>query len=255
MNNLKNIPINKIKVNPYQPRHEFDEGKLQELAESIKQYGVLQPLLIVPDKNEYILLAGERRLRASKLAGLTEVPCVLGEYDDKQKAEIALIENLQRQDLHFLEEAVGMRRLLEEFDVTQEELAQHLGIRQGTLANKLRLLKMDEQILGTLFESNLTERHARSLLKVADNQRLKVLRYIIKHNLNVKQTEEYISKLTAPHKSTHRLIVSNNVKVYLNSFKKVVDVMNKGGVKTDFKYTIENNDVIVTIKFPNKKTR
>lgn len=253
MNNLKNIAIAKIKVNPFQPRHEFDEKKLQDLTASIKQYGVLQPLLVVPDGGEYILLAGERRLRASKLAGLTEVPCVLGEYDDRQKAEIALIENLQRADLHYLEEAVGMRRLLEEFHLTQEDLAEHLGIKQSTLANKLRILKMDEQVLADLFKSNLTERHARALLKVEDGRRLKVLQYVIKHNLNVKQTEEYIGKLNMPRKSTHRLIVSNDLRLYINSFKKVVDVMNKGGVKTDFKYAVDGDDVVVTIKFSNKK--
>ncbi len=255
MKNLIEIPIEKIEANPFQPRQEFEQEALQELAESIKEYGVLQPLLVAPKGTGYILLAGERRLRASKLAGLTHVPCVVGEYDDKQKAEIALIENLQRQDLHFFEEATAIQTLLQEFNVTQEELAQHLGKSQSAIANKLRLLKLDEKLQQDLIKANLTERHARALLKLEETERPKVLRKIISGNLNVGQTEKYIEKLHVPRKATHRLIVANDLRIYLNSFKKVVDIMNKGGIKTEYKYMIENDDVLVTIKFPNKKSR
>ena len=192
MKNLIEIPIEKIEANPFQPRQEFEQEALQELAESIKEYGVLQPLLVAPKGTGYILLAGERRLRASKLAGLTHVPCVVGEYDDKQKAEIALIENLQRQDLHFFEEATAIQTLLQEFNVTQEELAQHLGKSQSAIANKLRLLKLDEKLQQDLIKANLTERHARALLKLEETERPKVLRKIISGNLNVGQTEKYI---------------------------------------------------------------
>ncbi|MDO4935217.1 MAG: ParB/RepB/Spo0J family partition protein [Phascolarctobacterium sp.] len=255
MNNIQHVEITKIQTNPYQPRQHFAEQELQELADSIKRYGILQPLLVSQDDGNYILIAGERRLRAAKLAGLTEVPCVLGEYDDKQKAEIALIENLQRQNLNFFEEAEAMQSLLQEFHLTQEQLAERVSKTQAAIANKIRLLRLDAELRKEILEEKLTERHARALLKVPQEQRQEVLEHVSRYQLNVAQTDDYIERLLAPKEPTHRSIVANDIRIYLNSFKQIVDMMNKGGVKTDYNYKLVGDDVIVTVKFPNKKAR
>lgn len=255
MKNIQEIAINKIQTNPYQPRQEFAEDALNELAASVKHYGILQPLLVSEEADGYILIAGERRLRAARLAGLTKVPCVIGAYDDKQKAEIALIENLQRQNLNFFEEAEAMQRLLKEFKVTQEQLAAHLGKSQSAIANKLRLLKLDDELREDLLKENLTERHARALLKLPKDKRSDVLDHVALYQMNVAQTEEYIAKLMTPKEPTHRSIVATDLRIYLNSFKKIADTMTKGGIKTTYSYKVQDDDVIVTVKFPNKKPR
>jgi len=254
MNNVKRILISKIKANPFQPRQQFDQQELDELAASIKQYGVLQPLLVSEeDDGTYLLVAGERRLRASKLIGLKDVPCVIGEYDDHQKAEVALIENLQRADLNFLEEAEGMHRLLEEFSLTQEELAIHLSKSQPAIANKLRILRLNSDIRQQLLKANLTERHARALLKLNDAQQKEAIKHIIKYKLNVKQTDDFTNKMIAPKPPTHRSIVVSDVRVYLNSFRQLVDTMNMGGIKSTFNYKMDNDQIVITVKIDNKK--
>lgn len=255
MKNIQEIAISKIHANPYQPRQEFEQAALNDLANSIKLYGILQPLLVNDDGNGYTLIAGERRLRAAQLAGLNKVPCVIGDYNDKQKAEIALIENLQRQNLNFFEEAEAMERLLKEFKVTQEQLAQHLGKSQSAIANKLRLLKLDVDLREELVKENLTERHARALLKLPKGLRSDVLDHVALYQFNVAQTEDYIARIMTPKEPTHRSIVANDLRIYLNSFKKLAETMTKGGVKTTYSYKVQDNDVVVTMRFPNKKPR
>lgn len=165
------IPLYKIMPNPYQPRKEFESEALAELADSIRQYGVLQPLLVAPGpEGNYILIAGERRLRASTMAGLEAVPVIISEYTPQQIAEIAMIENLQRKDLHYLEEAEGYEQLLRTFNLTQESMAARVGKKQSTIANKLRLLRLPESIRQQLHDSELTERHARALLKLPEKK-------------------------------------------------------------------------------------
>ena len=193
------VPIDQIFPNPYQPRKTFDDEALADLASSIAQYGVLQPLLVAPaEDGRYLLIAGERRLRASRMAKLTEVPVIISEYTSQQIAEIALIENLQREDLHFLEEAEGYEQLMEQFHLTQEAMAARVGKKQSTIANKLRLLRLSGDVRKLLVEHELSERHARALLKIDDEaQRLEVLDIIIKRGYSVRQTDEYIAKLLA----------------------------------------------------------
>ncbi|MEE1195061.1 MAG: ParB/RepB/Spo0J family partition protein, partial [Phascolarctobacterium sp.] len=176
------VPIEQIFPNPYQPRKTFDDEALQDLASSIAEYGVLQPLLVAPaEDGRYLLIAGERRLRASRLAKLNEVPVIISEYSSQQIAEIALIENLQREDLHFLEEAEGYEQLMEQFHLTQEAMAARVGKKQSTIANKLRLLRLSSDVRKLLVEHELSERHARALLKIEDEaQRMEVLDTIIK---------------------------------------------------------------------------
>ena len=193
------IPLRMIRPNPEQPRKIFTSEELDELAASIREYGVLQPLLVArSDNGEYVLIAGERRLRASKLAGLKDVPVIVSSYTKQQSAEIALIENLQREDLHFLEEAEGYEKLMTQFNLTQEAMALRVGKKQSTIANKLRLLNLPPEIRNVLKEKQLTERHGRALLKLKNKeQQEQVLKLILKNGWNVKQTDEYIAKFLA----------------------------------------------------------
>jgi ParB family chromosome partitioning protein len=193
------VPVGKIVPNPYQPRKTFEEESLLDLASSIRQYGVLQPLLVAPYENgNYLLIAGERRLRASQMAGLTELPVIISEYTSQQIAEVAMIENLQREDLHYLEEAEGYEKLLREFHMTEEVMATRVGKKQSTVANKLRLLKLPLSVRTFLRDNDLTERHARVLLKLrSEEEQLSVLDTVVKKNYNVRQTEALVEKYPA----------------------------------------------------------
>lgn len=254
---ITRIPVEKIVPNPYQPRKDFEEEALEDLAASIAEYGVLQPLLVaMGDDGNYILIAGERRLRASKMAGLADVPAIVSNYSDQQSAEIALIENLQRADLHFLEEAEGYEKLMTQFNLTQEAMAQRVGKKQSTIANKLRLLNLSSEIRNTLKDAQLTERHGRALLKLKNKeQQEQVLKLIIKNSWNVKQTEEYIAKLLEDDtpKPKKRLVIVNDVRIYLNSVKKIVNTINDAGIPAQIKQEIEGDDVIVTLRIKNTK--
>ncbi len=253
MTNILEIDISKIKTNPFQPRRQFAEDELRELKNSIRHYGVLQPLLVTEAPlGTYTLVAGERRLRAAKLAGLKMVPCVVGEYDDRQKAEIALIENIQRANLNYLEEAAAMQRLLNEFGITQEELGQHLGKTQATIANKLRLLRLDGKIKDGLLQAGLSERHARALLRLSETQRPEALKHIAQYKLNVLQTDRYVEQLcqTVAPRPQRKALVSN-VQIHVNTFKRMVDAMQKVGIETDYKHKLDGKDLVITVRIKN----
>lgn len=251
------VPIEKILPNPYQPRKTFDDNALEDLSSSIAQYGVLQPLLVAPyDNNQYLLIAGERRLRASKMAHLTEIPVIISEYTSQQIAEIALIENLQREDLHYLEEAEGYEQLMEEFHLTQEAMASRVGKKQSTIANKLRLLRLSDKVRKVLVDASLSERHARALLKFDDDEkRLEVLQVIIQHNYNVRQTEEYIAKLLSDkqQEKKKRMIIVNDVRIYLNSIKQVVNAIKDVGIPVNMEQTVEGDEVVLSLRIKNQK--
>jgi len=251
------VPTDKIFPNPYQPRKIFEDDALADLAASIAQYGVLQPLLVAPAQNgTYLLIAGERRLRASKIAKLTEVPVIVSEYTTQQIAEIALIENLQREDLHFLEEAEGYEQLMSQFHLTQEAMAARVGKKQSTIANKLRLLRLTANVRKIINDAELTERHARALLKLEDEEaQLKVLEVVVTKGYSVRQTEDYIDKLTAtkPVEKRKRLIIVNDVRIYLNSIKKVVGSIKDVGIPVAMEQTVEDDEVVVTLRIKNQK--
>lgn len=254
---VEHVPADKILPNPYQPRKDFEEEALNDLAASIAEYGILQPLLVARGENDtYILIAGERRLRAAKMAGLKNVPVIISNYTDQQSAEIALIENLQREDLHFLEEAEGYEKLMTQFNLTQEAMAMRVGKKQSTIANKLRLLNLSPEIRELLKEAHLTERHGRALLKLKDSrQQMQLLKQIIKNGWNVKQTEEQIKKLLeeeAP-KKKKRLVIVNDVRIYLNSVKKIVSTINDAGIPAQIKQEVDGDDVVVTLRIKNTK--
>ncbi|MDO4922222.1 MAG: ParB/RepB/Spo0J family partition protein [Phascolarctobacterium sp.] len=251
------VPIEQIFPNPYQPRKTFDEEALADLSASIAQYGVLQPLLVAPAENgRYLLIAGERRLRASRMAALTEVPVIISEYTSQQIAEIALIENLQREDLHYLEEAEGYEQLMEQFHLTQEAMAARVGKKQSTIANKLRLLRLSQQVRKVLVEAELSERHARALLKLEDDaKRLEALKVIIARRYNVRQTEEYIDKLLSDkqQEKKKRLVIVNDVRIYLNSIKQVVSAIKDVGIPVNMEQTIDGDEVVVSLRIKNQK--
>lgn len=255
------VPLSKISPNPYQPRKEFESEALSELADSIRQYGVLQPLLVAPGKNgTYILIAGERRLRASTMAGLGEVPVIVSEYTTQQIAEIALIENLQRKDLHYLEEAEGYEKLLNTFHLTQESMAVRVGKKQSTIANKLRLLRLPASVRKILQDSDLTERHARVLLKLdKEETQKKVLQIILKDRLNVKQTEALVEKTlkaeNRPEKKKPRLVIVNDVRIYLNSIRDIMESVEKAGIPSSMEQDMDGDDVVVTLRIKNVKKR
>lgn len=248
VNNLKpkerihNIPVDMIEKNPNQPRKLFSEGPLFELAESIRVCGIIQPLNVRKiGENKYELISGERRLKAAKLVGLKSVPAVIMSVEEETSAVIALIENLQREDLSFFEEALAYERLIKNYSFTQDALAFKLGKSQSAIANKMRLLKLSDDIKAKVVEYNLTERHCRALLKIIDEDtRLKVLNMIIARNLNVTETENYIEELkrknTLVQKKERRIIpLFKDIRIFSNTVKQAVDMMKKAGVNADTK--------------------
>ena len=255
------IPLSKIVPNPYQPRKEFESEALSELADSIRQYGVLQPLLVAPGKGDtYILIAGERRLRASTMAGLGMVPVIVSEYTTQQIAEIALIENLQRKDLHYLEEAEGYEKLVNIFHLTQESMAIRVGKKQSNIANKLRLLRLPVSVRNKLHDSDLTERHARVLLKLENEELQKaVLQKVLKGHLNVKQTEALVEKTLKEagklDQKKPRLVIVNDVRIYLNSIKEVMESVKNSGIPSSMEQEMDGDDVVVTLRIKNVKKR
>ena len=190
------LNINRIEPNKNQPRKEFNEDALQELADSIKQFGVIEPLVVVKRKGYYELIAGERRWRAARLAGLKEVPVVIKDYDDQQIVEIALIENIQREDLNPIEEAHAYERLIQEFNLTQDEVAERVSKSRTTVTNALRLLKLTEKVQQMLIDDMLSTGHVRALIKIADPQlQYETAMYIFDKKLSVRETESYVKKL------------------------------------------------------------
>ena len=190
------LNINRIEPNKNQPRKEFNEDALQELADSIKQFGVIEPLVVVKRKGYYELIAGERRWRAARLAGLKEVPVVIKDYDDQQIVEIALIENIQREDLNPIEEAHAYERLIQEFNLTQDEGAERVSKSRTTVTNALRLLKLTEKVQQMLIDDMLSTGHVRALITIADPQlQYETAMYIFDKKLSVRETESYVKKL------------------------------------------------------------
>ncbi len=261
--NVQYVQITEIVPNPFQPRKIFSQESLQELASSIEEYGIIQPLIVrlIPDGFE--LVAGERRLRASKLAGLSQVPVIIKEFTDKEMAELAMIENLQREDLHFLEEAEGFQQLITSFAFTQEELAKRMGKNQSTIANKLRLLKLIPEVRGVIAREKLTERHARSLLKLDDSRlQLEVLEMISEKKLNVRETEELIEEFlediakqveakNTPKRNVVKVI--RDVRIFINTINNVVGEMKKTGLKIKVKQEQDEEFIHINLRIPKKK--
>lgn len=241
-NKVLYIKVEEIVKNPHQPRKIFEESALFELAESIRACGIIQPLSVRRLKDGvYELIAGERRLKAAKLIGLGEVPAIVLDVKGDSSALLALIENLQREDLTFFEEAVSYEKLIREFGYTQDELAFKLGKKQSTIANKLRLLRLNDQVKARAIEYHLSERHCRALIRIEkEDLQLKALNTIIQRNLNVLETERYVDSLLSAkvlkEKKEKRLIpLFKDIRIFSNTVKQAVEMMNKAGVNADTK--------------------
>lgn len=250
------LPIAVLRPNPAQPRRRFSQDGLEELAESIRQYGVLNPLTVRPGIDGcYELVAGERRLRAAKMAGLRAVPCRILAIDEQDSALLALVENLQRRDLDFLEEAEGMARLIRDFGLRQEDVARRLGISQSAVANKLRLLRLDPVLLEQLLAGGLSERHARALLRLPEEARPGALEHILQEGLTVAATDAYTERLLAasPQPRRRTLFVLKDVRVFLNTLGRGLEVMRQGGIQADLKKQETEDALVLTISIPRKR--
>lgn len=241
------IPIITISPNPNQPRKFFDSQALEELAASIKEYGVLQPITVRKIRCGYELVSGERRLKASRLAGLETIPAIIINADPDKSAILALLENLQREDLSFFEIAEGYQRLIREQGMTQEDIAQKLGKSQSTVANKIRLLRLSPIVRKIIREYNLTERHARALLNLDQDKQLAAVKTICENNLNVRQTEDLVSKLLKDKTQANQTVKITGVRdsrIYTNTIKQAVELMKENGIdaqmeKSDFDWGIQ----------------
>ena len=235
------IRINELEPNSDQPRKYFDDDKLVQLSDSIKQHGVIQPIIVKKHNNIYTIIAGERRWRAAKLAGLTKVPVLVKEYTDKQVMEIALIENLQREDLNPIEEADAYQRLIDEYHLTQEQISESLGKSRPAIANTLRLLNLPNSIKKFVISGDLSSGHARCLIVLSDEAKQQVAaNYIIDNKLSVRETEKYIKKLMedAPKKVNKTnpdiIDIENKLKNILGTKVKLLAKNNKGKITIEY---------------------
>lgn len=262
---IENITISSIRPNPYQPRKQFDETALEELSQSIKTYGILQPINVRRlNAKTYELVAGERRLRASKKAGLKEIPAIVVQYKEKESAIIALMENLQREDLNYIEEANGYNNLIIDHGFTQKEIASNIGKSQSTIANKLRILKLPIDIQRDLVENGLSERHGRALLKLPDSElKEEILKQVITNGLNVRQTEDLIESIledlrdedeniVVEEKSKQNIKGIINTKIYLNTIKKAFNAIKDTGIKAEYKEVDKEDYVEVVVRIPKR---
>ncbi|GAB3797797.1 nucleoid occlusion protein [Virgibacillus kimchii] len=256
------IPVDAIEPNRFQPRSIFSEEKIQELAQTIHTHGMIQPIVvrrINTEEEKYELIAGERRWRAVKKLEWEFVSAIIKEMNDKEIASVALIENLQREELTVIEEANAYAKLLEMHGLTQEALAQRLGKNQSTIANKLRLLKLSEEIQEALLNKQITERHARALIKLDDpKQQVKLLHEILESDLNVKQTEERISKLNAPKdqqkkKRAQLKGVNKDVRIAMNTIRQSLAMVNDTGMNVESDEKELDDYYQITIKIPKQK--
>lgn len=251
------IPLGRIRPNPQQPRRSFDEEGLAELTASIRSCGILQPLTVRRAGEGYELVAGERRLRAARIAGLREVPCLVAQVGEEDSALLALMENLQRRDLDCWEEAQAIARLISRYGLSQEEAARRLGRAQPTVANKLRLLRLPEDVRALLRENGLTERHARALLRLQDPEvQRRAAGDMVRRGMNVAQAEAYVEKLlqsaqVTPPRGRSTYIIKD-VRLFLNSVDRGLHLMRQAGVDAGWDRQDTDREILLTIRIPKR---
>ena len=249
-----------ITPNPSQPRRFFTDEAILKLADSIKQHGLIQPLTVRKKENGYELIAGERRLRALRLIGATEVPCVISDVDDTESAHLAIIENIQRENLNMFEQAAAILNLMKVHCLTQEKIASQLSCSQSYVANKLRLLKISDEEKEDIIENGLSERHARALLRIKDETlRKSVLRNIIRRGLNVAATEDHIDRILAEEKREKNeggktKLVVKDVRLFINTIDKAIETMRATGMNVETSKRETTNDTEIVIIIPKCST-
>ena len=251
------IPQEEIYPNPNQPRRRFDFDELEGLAQSIRQNGIIQPIAVrVNNRGEYELISGERRLRASRLVGVTQVPCIIMEASDEKSALFALLENIQRCDLDFFEEAVAIEKLLTDYGMTRDEICKKLGKAPPTISNKLRLLRLPEEIRLRITQENLTERHARAMLKLTSvSQMERAMSIIAEKRLNVAETERLISQILQ-NDSRHRqptVKLFKDVRIFVNTLNHAVDTMRRAGIEADSAKSETDEYIEYIVRIPKSR--
>ncbi|RDY71329.1 nucleoid occlusion protein [Halobacillus trueperi] len=259
-NEVVQVPVERVQPNRYQPRAIFNNEKISELAQTIHTHGMIQPIVLRRlNEEDYELIAGERRWRAVQSLGWETVPAIIREMNDSQTASVALIENLQREELTVIEEAVAYAKLLELHQITQEALAQRLGKSQSTIANKLRLLKLPESVQQAVMDKKITERHARALIALKEEeQQEKILAEIIEKQLNVKQTEERIAKLNdpAPKKKKPKMKgVNKDMRIAMNTIRQSLTMVTDTGIDLETDEEDHDDYYQITIKIPKGKKK
>ena len=258
-NKILSIPQGDILPNPNQPRRRFDYDELEGLAQSIRANGILQPLLVRNlDNGKYELIAGERRLRAARLIGLTKVPCIINDISESDSAVFAVIENLQRQNLDYFEEAEALALLISDYRMSQEELCKKLGKAQSTLSNKLRLLKLNEEMRYKISRAGLSERHARALLSLNDEvQRARALSIIIDRHLTVNESESLIEQMLRKNEAPKRQILKGfkDIRIFINTLNNAVDAIRKAGIDADSVKTETDEYVEYIVRIPKLEDR
>jgi ParB family chromosome partitioning protein len=253
------VPIEKITPNRYQPRTVFSDERIGELAQTIKTHGIIQPIVVRRFEGQFELIAGERRWRAVKSLGWETIPAIIKQFNDSQTASVALIENLQREELSAIEEALAYAKLIEIHGLTQESLAQRLGKGQSTIANKLRLLKLPSSVQEALLSKKVTERHARSLIILKDPRiQDTILQEIIDKQLNVKQTEERVKREIEKNSDTKKVkpkrkLFSRDTRLAMNTIRQSIDMVHKSGLSLDTVEEDHEDYYQITIKIPKQK--
>ncbi|MCR4398440.1 MAG: ParB/RepB/Spo0J family partition protein [Firmicutes bacterium] len=250
------LPVEAILFNPHQPRTEAGSA-LEELCESIREHGVVQPVIVRRTGAGYELVAGERRVRASKMAGRATVPAVVRDYDDRSAALVALVENLQRSGLHPLDEAEAYRRLIAEFGLTQAEIARMVGLSQPAIANKVRLLKLADDVKAALRAGSITERHGRALLRKEEpGEQVRLLRLVLAEGLSVEETERLVAggrirtRTGGRTQRRCRVKVFKDVRLFVNSFREAVSALRRGGIDARLEERITESEVVLTMRIP-----
>ncbi len=261
------IPTEHIFANSAQPRKSFADDSLIRLADSIRQHGILQPLTVRRLDSDgtgdaaYEIVAGERRYRAARLLSMPAVPCIIIEANGKKSAELALIENIQREDLNIFEEAAALASLIRIYSLTQEEAAKRMSVSQSYVANKLRLLRLGDAEREKILVNGLTERHARALLRISEaDKRLEVINHIVAHSLGVTATDEYIDSLfeenpPVPKSCTPRKLVIRDIRLFYNSVERAVSTMKQAGIDVTTERSEGETETVLTIRIPNNVSR
>ncbi|MBQ7891333.1 MAG: ParB/RepB/Spo0J family partition protein [Erysipelotrichaceae bacterium] len=250
--NTVDLDISLIHPNPYQPRLEFELAALEELSLSIQENGLLQPIVVREVYNGYEIIAGERRFRACRMAGLETVPCRIMEANEMQTATMALVENIQREDLNAIEEAKAYIQMMRLNNLTQEELAKKVGKKQSTIANKIRLINLTEEVQNEVISKNISERHARALLSLTSDQQRKALQEITKNNYTVQQTELFVQETFKPEKKRKIKVkgkgFSRNVQIARNTILQAIGLIEKTNMEVSYKEDDKENEYVITIR-------